>query len=177
MKLRGVLAAIAVVATGVAALAAVTEGFRVVTSEGAWRLAVAERPRPLPDAALTDQAGRTFRLSGLHGRPVLVEFLYMNCMNCPAICGLLASQFQAGLETLLARPQTREVLLLSIALIRRAIPSRSLPITPAVSAPTGGSGASPASAIRPNCQACSMPSASSCCRMAPAASCTTPRYI
>jgi protein SCO1 len=112
MKLRGVLAAIVVVATGVAALAAVTDGFRVVTSGGAWRLAVAERPRPLPDVMLTDQAGLTFRLSELHGRPVLVEFLYT---NCPAICGLLASQFQAGLETLLAQSQTREVLLLSIS--------------------------------------------------------------
>jgi len=90
MRLRVVLATIAVITAGVATFAAVTDGFRAATSEAAWRLAVAERPHPLPDATLVDQSGRAFRLSALRGRPVLIEFFYT---SCPAICGLLASQF------------------------------------------------------------------------------------
>ena len=114
MKLRATLATIAVVAAGLATLAAVTDGFRAATSEAAWRLAVAEWPRPLPDATLIDQSGRTLRLwlSALRGRPVLVEFFYT---SCPAICGLLASQFQAGFERLIAQPEGPEVLLLSVS--------------------------------------------------------------
>ena len=112
MKLRAALATIAVVAAGLATLAAVTDGFRAATSEAAWRLAVAEWPRPLPDATLIDQSGCALRLSGLRGRPVLVEFFYT---SCPAICGLLASQFQAGFERLIAQPEGPEVLLLSVS--------------------------------------------------------------
>ena len=112
MRLRAIFAAIAAVAAGSAVLAAVTDGFRVATTEGAWRLAVAERPRPLPDATLLDQSDRAFRLSALRGRPVLVEFFYT---SCPAICGLLVSQFQAVLDALVERPRGREVLLLSVS--------------------------------------------------------------
>ena len=112
MKLRAALATIAVVAAGLATLAAVTDGFRAATSEAAWRLAVAEWPRPLPDATLIDQSGCALRLSGLRGRPVLVEFFYT---SCPAICGLLASQFQAGFERLIAQPEGPEVLLLTVS--------------------------------------------------------------
>ena len=107
-----VLATIAVITAGVATFAAVTDGFRAATSEAAWRLAVAERPHPLPDATLVDQSGRAFRLSALRGRPVLIEFFYT---SCPAICGLLASQFQAGFERLIAEPERPEVRLLSVS--------------------------------------------------------------
>jgi len=112
MKLRASFAALAVVAAGVATLAAVTDGFRVATTEGAWRLAVAGRPQPLPDTNLIDQYGRAFRLSALRGRPVLVEFFYT---SCPAICGLLASQFQSVFERLSTQPEGPEILLLSVS--------------------------------------------------------------
>ena len=112
MRWRAVFAAIAAVAAGLAVLAAVTDGFRVATTEGAWRLAVDERPRPLPDATFLDQSCHALRLSGLRGRPVLVEFFYT---SCPAICGLLASQFQAVLDDLVERPRDREILLLSVS--------------------------------------------------------------
>jgi protein SCO1/2 len=112
MRLRVVLATIAVITAGVATFAAVTDGFRAATSEAAWRLAVAEWPHPLPDATLVDQSGRAFRLSALRGRPVLIEFFYT---SCPAICGLLASQFQAGFERLIDEPEGPEVLLLSVS--------------------------------------------------------------
>jgi protein SCO1/2 len=97
---------------GLTVLAAVTDGFRAVTTDGAWRLAVAARPRPLPDATLVDQSGHAFRLSELRGRPALIAFFYT---SCPAICGLLASQFQAMLDSLVERPSGREVLLLSVS--------------------------------------------------------------
>jgi protein SCO1/2 len=111
MRLRALLAALAAVAGGLAVLGAVTDKFRVVTTEGAWRLAVAERTRPLPDVTLVDQSGRAFRLSALRGRPVLVEFFYT---TCPTICGLLASQFQT-LADHLERPSGREISLLSVS--------------------------------------------------------------
>ena len=111
MKLRAALATIAVAAAGVAVLGGLTDGFRAATSEGAWRLAVAERPRPLPDATLVDQSGRAFRLSTLRGRPIL-EFFYT---SCPAICGLLASQFQSVFERLSTQSEGPEILLLSVS--------------------------------------------------------------
>jgi protein SCO1/2 len=40
---------------------------------------------PAPEAALTDQAGRPFALSGLRGRAVVVSFVYTTCTGtCPA---------------------------------------------------------------------------------------------
>ena len=115
MRLRATLAGLAVAAAGVGALATVTDGFRTATTDGAWRLAVAARPRVIPDVTLVDQTGATFRLSALRGRPVLVAFFYT---NCPAICGLLAGQFQLALDALLKRPGGREVRLLSISFDR-----------------------------------------------------------
>ena len=112
MRLRATLAGLAVAAAGVGALATVTDGFRTATTDGAWRLAVAARPQPLPDVTLVDQTGATFLLSDLRGRPLLVAFFYT---NCPAICGLLVSQFQLALDALLERPGGREVRLLSIS--------------------------------------------------------------
>ena len=112
MRLRATLAGLAVAAAGVAALAAITDGFRTATTDGAWRLAVAARPRVIPDVTLVDQTGATFRLSALRGRPVLVAFFYT---NCPAICGLLAGQFQLMLDALFERSGGREVRLLSIS--------------------------------------------------------------
>ncbi len=112
MRLRAALAAVAVVAAGLAALAAVTDDFRAATTDGALRVAVAERPRPLPQASFLDQSGRAFRLADLRGRPVLVEFFYT---SCPTICGVLVSRFQAVLADLAARPSGRQVVLLSIS--------------------------------------------------------------
>ena len=41
-----------------------------------------------------------------------MEFFYT---SCPAICGILASQFQAALDDLVERPRDREILLLSVS--------------------------------------------------------------
>ena len=89
--LRAVVGALAVVAAGVGALAWASDGFRVVTAEGARRLAVAESPRPLPDVVLEDQDGRHFRLSDYRGRRVAVEFFFS---RCPTVCGTMTQAFQ-----------------------------------------------------------------------------------
>ncbi len=170
MRLRALVTGLVVVVAGLAAIGGVTDGFRVVTTEGARRLAVTEHPRPLPDTTLVDQSGRTFRLSALGGRPVLVEYFYT---SCPDICGLLVSQFQALLDRLVERPGGREILFSASVSIRRMTLPPSSPTTPLESAPMGTSGALPASPIRTSCQRCSTLSASSYCPTAPAVLCTT----
>jgi len=89
--MRSVLAAglaLVLVATG---LAAATDGFRAFTTESARRLAVVRAPRPLPDVLLEDQRGLPFRLEGLEGQPLLVEFVYTRCTS---YCVALGTAFQ-----------------------------------------------------------------------------------
>lgn len=81
----------AVLAAGVSALAWETEGFRVVTTEGARRLAIEREPVPLPDVALVDQDGIRFSLADYRGKTVLVDFIYA---RCPTLCGVLGDDFQ-----------------------------------------------------------------------------------
>jgi protein SCO1 len=79
-----------VVAAGLTALWWATDGFRVVTSDGARQLAVERSPRALPDVPLLDQNGRSFSLAEYRGKTVLVDFIYT---RCPTICGLLGDDF------------------------------------------------------------------------------------
>ncbi len=97
-----------VLAAGVGAVAFETDGFRVVTSDGARALAVAAHPQPVPDARLVDQDGRQFSLGDYRGKPVLVEFIYT---RCPTICSVLGDQFH---RVLAAAPE-RDFALLSIS--------------------------------------------------------------
>jgi protein SCO1 len=86
-----------VLAAGLCALSWATEGFRVVTSDGARRLAVERSPTPVPGAAMVDQDGHPFSFADYRGRPVLVDFIYT---RCPTICGIRGDDFRA----LLGRP-------------------------------------------------------------------------
>jgi protein SCO1/2 len=89
---RGFLPLLALVlAAGAAAFAWATEGFRVITAEGARRLAVERAPRPMPDIRLIDQDGRSFSFADYRGRTVLVDFIYT---SCPTICGVLGDDFR-----------------------------------------------------------------------------------
>lgn len=94
---RGFLPLLALVlAAGTGALGWATDGFRVVTSEGARRLAV-ERAAPLlPDVPLVDQTGTVFSLADYRGRTVLVDLIYT---RCPTICGVLGDDLRAALDT------------------------------------------------------------------------------
>jgi protein SCO1 len=75
-----------VLATGIGTLGWETDGFRVLTTDGAQRLAVERAPLPVPDARLVDQNGDAFSLGYYRGKTLMVEFIYT---RCPTICGLL----------------------------------------------------------------------------------------
>ncbi|MGH6680898.1 MAG: SCO family protein [Bradyrhizobium sp.] len=75
---------------GIGALARATEGFRVITSEGARQLSVARHPRPVPDVSLIDQDGHPFSLTNYRGRTLLIDFIYT---RCPTLCGVLGNDF------------------------------------------------------------------------------------
>lgn len=93
---RGFVALLALVlAAGLSALAWATDGFRVVTSEGARALAIERAPQPAPDVALVDQDGNAFSLADYRGGTVLVDFIYT---RCPTICSVLGDDFQRALS-------------------------------------------------------------------------------
>ena len=111
MKLGFVVALGLVIAAGVGALAAATEGFQVVTSEGARRLAIEQSPRQIANVALIDQDGAKFSLDDYRGKIVLVEFIYTNCAT---LCTVLGDGFERIEHT--PRPDgRRNVALLSIS--------------------------------------------------------------
>jgi protein SCO1 len=103
---RNFFALLALVLTaGIGALAAETEGFRVVTSDGARQLAVERAPVPIPDVRLVDQDGRAFTLGDYRGRAVLIEFIYT---RCPTLCAVLGDDFR---RVLALAPATADDLL------------------------------------------------------------------
>lgn len=64
----------------------------------------------VPDFALTDQAGRTVRLSDFRGRRVAIDFIYTRC-PLPDVCPRLSATFAS-----VARRALADVTLLSITL-------------------------------------------------------------
>jgi len=54
-------------------------------------------PAPPPDFALRDQDGHLVRLSSLHGKAVLLTFLYT---HCPDVCPLTANNLNSALTRL-----------------------------------------------------------------------------
>lgn len=110
--LRTLLASLLIVAAGIATLAAVTHGFRAFTVEGARRIAVSEHPRALPPASLQTASGDTIELASLHGRWLLVDFIYTRCLT---YCSVQGNEF-ARLEKRLSGPiADGKVALLSIS--------------------------------------------------------------
>lgn len=110
--LRTLLASLLIVAAGIATLAALTDGFRAFTAEGARRIDVSEHSRALPAVSLQTASGETIALASLHGRWLLVDFIYTRCMS---YCSVQGNEF-ARLEKQLAGPIAEgKVLLLSIS--------------------------------------------------------------
>lgn len=110
--LRTLLASLLVVAAGIATIAAVTDGFRAFTAEGARRIDVTRHPRPLPPASLQTASGETIDLTSLQGRWLLVDFIYTRCLS---YCSVQGNEF-ARLEERLAGPIAEgRVVLLSIS--------------------------------------------------------------
>lgn len=88
---RGFLPLLAItIASGTAAIAWETDGFRVATSAGARELAIERQPHSLPKVRLLDQDGAAFSLADYAGRPLLVDFIYT---RCPTLCSELGDAF------------------------------------------------------------------------------------
>jgi protein SCO1/2 len=87
---RTAAATLVIAAVSGAALWHATDGLRAFTTEGARRLAVFERPSPIPDVRLIDMRGRELRFTDEIGRTVVVEFIYA---TCPTICAALGESF------------------------------------------------------------------------------------
>lgn len=106
---RGFLALLGLVLfIGIGALAGATEGFRVITNEGARQISVARHPLRVPDVRLVDQDGHPFSLADYRGRTVLVDFIYT---RCPTLCGVLGDKF----HRVLALAPDKDVELLSVS--------------------------------------------------------------
>jgi protein SCO1/2 len=81
----------------------------VVTPQPNRGIAVGDR---VPDFALTDQTGRTVRLSQMRGSPVAVTFLYTRCPIATA-CPLTATKF-AKLDSLLKEKGFGKILTITV---------------------------------------------------------------
>jgi protein SCO1/2 len=88
---RTAVASLMVCAAGGALLWRGTDGFHAVTSEQARRYAIAESPRVLPAVALEDQDGHPFTLGAYQGGPLVVDFIYTQCVS---VCTVLSAGFQ-----------------------------------------------------------------------------------
>jgi len=76
---------------GIGTLWAATNGWQVLTAEGARRLSIEEKPKPLPVVLLRDQRGEAFRLQDFEGNNLLVEFIYTRCVT---LCTSLGETFE-----------------------------------------------------------------------------------
>ncbi|HEY7693376.1 MAG TPA: SCO family protein [Gaiellaceae bacterium] len=69
-----------------------------------------KHPAVPPDFALRDQAGQVVRLSRLHGKVVLLTFLYT---HCPDVCPLTATNLNTALSQL--GPARKDVRVLAVS--------------------------------------------------------------
>jgi protein SCO1 len=88
---RTAVASLLIGVTGGALLFRGTNGFRALTTEQARRLAVERNPTAVPATPLEDQDGRALTLASFRGRPVIVDFVYTQCVS---VCPLLSGSFQ-----------------------------------------------------------------------------------
>jgi protein SCO1 len=110
---RGFIPLLALVLTaGIGAAGWETDGFRVVTSDGAWQLAVSRNPVPLPNVRLFDQNGKRFSLSDYRGKVLLVNFIYT---RCPTLCSLQGDDFRDVQQSMAKTRGIRDIRLISIS--------------------------------------------------------------
>ena len=108
-------AVLAVLLAGSAALYYGSSGFRAISTEGARRIAVAERPVPAPPARLAGADGRTALLAdelARDGRIALVTFMYARCQS---ICRVVGSELQQMQQQIQARGAGDKVRLVTIS--------------------------------------------------------------
>ncbi|WP_394780249.1 SCO family protein [Undibacterium sp.] len=100
---------------GTAAIYHGTDKFRVVSTEEARRLSIAEHPRKVPNAELIDANGRKqglYHTLDRDGRVSIVTFIYT---RCNAICSVLGNEFQQMQQSLQQRGLQHQLRLLSIS--------------------------------------------------------------
>ncbi len=112
MTRRSAFATTVIFLSGIGLLAAVTDGFRAVTSETARRIAVLEQPVTLPPATLQSHTGDDFHLADLSGRVVVIDFIFT---RCPTVCHALGAEFRDMADELRRRGLDSETVLLSIS--------------------------------------------------------------
>jgi protein SCO1/2 len=90
-----------------------TQGLQAFTWESYRRLQIERQPVAVPKVPLQDHQGRLLNIASLHGKVLVVNFIYT---RCPTICGLTGMNF-ARLQAELAKQGfANEVRLLSISL-------------------------------------------------------------
>lgn len=110
--LRTLLISLILLAAGLWALSASTDGFRAFTSETHRRIKVQEHPPIVPPLPLQTSDGGHTSFGKLRGRWLLVDFFYSRCMT---FCSLQGDDF-ARLQNQLAEPiAAGKVLLLSVS--------------------------------------------------------------
>lgn len=100
---------------GIGAVAFITEGFEVITSEQARRLNISRRQPVVPDVRLIDQSGHTHRFGDWvqeQHKFIIVDFIYTNCQ---LLCRALGSEFQQLQRNIIERGLQSRVHLLSIS--------------------------------------------------------------
>jgi len=85
--MRNTITIIALLIAGIGVLWAGTDGLQVITAEGARRLVIQEKPKPLPVVLLRDQRGEAFLLQDFQGSHLLVEFIYTRCVTLSSSLG------------------------------------------------------------------------------------------
>lgn len=99
--MRWVLSLVLALAAGIGALYWQTDGFTVLTAEGARRNEVALHPRAIPDIQVLDEQGAQASLLGnLHadGRVAIVNFFYTRCMSLCLAQGSQAERLQRAID-------------------------------------------------------------------------------
>ena len=110
--MRSVITIVALLIAGVGILWAGTDGLQVITAEGARRLTIQEKPKPLPAILLRDQQGEVFHFQDLKGSNLLVEFIYTRCFT---VCTSLGETFEQVSHRLSEDGHSEKVNLLSIS--------------------------------------------------------------
>ncbi len=107
--------ALLIAVLGFAAFAGMTDGFNVLTSEAARRLAVTKHPLAIPDVRLLDTQETIQPLRDAlarDGRITLVDFIYTRCNS---ICTVLGDEFQQLQQAITSAGLQHRVRLLSIS--------------------------------------------------------------
>lgn len=104
---RAAVLSLLVLAAPLAGCGGTNDGARQATFQGP----TLAHPATPPGFTLTDQHGHTIRLGALHGKVVLLTFLYT---HCPDVCPLTATSLNTTLRRLGSRRDEVEVLAVSV---------------------------------------------------------------